>query len=293
MKILYLYDKENKKYDFEEIESSLKKSGHEVTSFDDRNFDIKELMFIANNYDLFLFHHGGVYTDNEINYAISLERLKQILAGIKIKKVCWFFDKVWFLNDRTMEEIIPLTDYVFLNDGNWVRRHNYKNVYELHSGTGKKYTGKKNDKYKADIVFYGEVEGYRKPFIELLKNEYGARFKIFNNVFGQDLADLIASAKIIFAPVVPNEDFYWDNRIYQVLQQGGTLLYPRLYGLSEEGFISGKHYLGYKRPQELKQLIDDYLEKPDKEISKAGQEFVKKFTYIKRLETIWKTLNQK
>lgn len=291
MKILHFYDTENLRYGFfKDIDDSLKEQGHEVTTMNDRDFDIKELMFTANNYDLFLYHHGGIYTDDEINYAISLERLKQILAGIKIKKVCWFFDKGWFLNDRTLETIIPLTDYVFLNDGNWVRRHNYTNVYELHSGTGKKYKGKPKDKYKADVVFYGEVEGYRKPFIDLLKNEFGAKFKIFNNVFGQDLADLIASVKIIFVPVLPNEDFYWDNRIYQVLQQGGLLLYPRLYGLSEEGFVSGRHYLGYKRPQELKQLILDNLKNPNKDIAKAGQEFVKQFSYKDRLNEIWKII---
>ena len=294
MTILYFANINEPKYRFtKDIESSLKKMGYKVETIDDRNFNIQELMEKVNEFDLFLFHQGGIYTDNEINYSISLERLKQMLAGIKCKKVCWFFEKGWFLNDRTLEEIIPLTDFVFLNDGSWVRRHKYENVFELHTGVGKVYQGKPRKEYKSDIVFYGEVFGFRKPFIEMLKQEYGSRFKIFNNVYGQDLADLIASAKIVFSPVQPNDEFYWDNRIYQILGHGGLAVYPKLYGLGEEGFISGKHYIGYKRAHELKSIIQDILGKDNDKIKKEGQRFVKRFNYANRIKELLCQINQK
>ncbi len=294
MKICYFNNLDDPKYGFtKDIESSLIKMGHKVETINDRDFNIQDLMAKVNDFDLFFFHQGGIYTDNEVNYGISLERLKQILSGIKIKKVCWFFDKGWFLNDRTLEEIIPLTDYVFLNDGNWARRHKYENVFELHCGVGEVFKGKPRKEYQHDIIFYGEIYGFKKPFIEMLKEQFGGRFKVFNNVFGQDLADLIASAKMIFVPVQPNEDFYWDNRIYQVLGHGGLIIYPKLYGLEEEGFISGKHYLGYKRAHELKQIIQDNIKTPNIQIAEEGQKFVEKFSYENRLKELWKIINQK
>lgn len=294
MKILYFTNTEDPKYGFtKDIESSLQKIGHIVDVVNDRNFDIKLLMLKAAKSDLFLFHQGGIYTDNIINYQVSLERLRQILTGIKCKKVCWFFDKGWFLNDQTLEEIIPLTDFTFLNDDAWARRHKYENVFCLHAGAGKALKGKPRKEYQCEIAFYGEVYNFRKPFIELLKRNFGSKFKVFSNVFGQDLADLIASAKMIFVPVQPNNDFYWDNRIYQVLAQGGLIIYPRLFGLGEEGFISGKHYIGYKMAHELKQIIADTIKNNNTEIKEEGQQFVERFSYYNRIKELLCKINQK
>lgn len=282
MKILY-FTTNDPKYGFtKEIESSLKTLGHTVETINDQEFDIHKLVEKVNGFDMFLFHQGGIYTDSEINYTISLERLKQLLQVIKCKKVCWFLDKGWFLNNRTLEEIIPLTDYTFLNDGNWARRHKYENVYELHAGAPKPLKGKPREEYKCEIAYYGEIHGFRKPFIDLLKKTYGKEFKIFNNVYGQDLADLITSAKMVFTPVQPNEDFYWCNRIYEILAHGGIAVYPKLEGLKEEGFVSEKHYFGYKRPGELIEIINDVIDGKKTD----GQEFVKQFSYKNRLKEL-------
>ena len=99
-KILYFTNPTEPSYGFtKDIESSLKKLGHKVETINDRDFDIELLLNKAKDSDLFLFHQGGVYTDSEINYSMSIERLKQILSGIQCKKVCWFFEKALFLND--------------------------------------------------------------------------------------------------------------------------------------------------------------------------------------------------
>jgi hypothetical protein len=288
MKIIY-FRTSNPKYGFtKDIESSLKKYG-KVESIDDMNFDIKELVEKAKKADLFFFHHCGVYTDNELNFSVSLERARQILSAIKCKKVCWFPDKGWFLNNTILEEIIPLTDKVFLNDATWARRHKYDNVFPLHMGVGTTLRGKERKEYKCQIAFYGDVLGFRKPYIDMLKKKWGSNFKVYNNLYGQDLADLIASAKVVFVPIFPNDDFYWDNRIYEILGHGGLAVYPRLMGLGEEGIISGKHYVGYKRAHELVQMIKDVIIDTGmrERIRLEGMEIAKKFSYKKRLKELF------
>ena len=95
---------------------------------------------------------------------------------------------------------------------------------------------------------------------------------MFNDVFGQDLADLCVSAKIIVAPDYPSNEFYWSSRFYLTTGLGGFLVHPDLYGLREE-FTEGKHFAGYKGPQELVSTIDYYLEneKAREAIQKEGQ----------------------
>jgi hypothetical protein len=279
-KLKVLYFTNPKKGYTKEIESSLKKLGHKVDVVDDTNFDIKELMAKAYVSDMFLFHQGGIHTENEVDYMVSKVRLKQILEGIKCKKVWWFFEKGWLLNDKTLEDIIPLTTHTFLNDGSWVRRHKYPNVTELHMGAPKPIKGTPREELKCEIAFYGEVYGFRKPFIDLLKKTYGRGFKVFNNV---NVPDLVASAKMIFTPIQPNDDYYWDGRIYEILAHGGIAIYPKLQGLEEEGFVSGKHYMGYKRPHELEAILTDVIMgkvKPD------GQKFVKQFSWENRVRKI-------
>jgi len=294
MKVIYLVNLQDPKYGFcKDLESSLKKK-HQVEVINDRDFKIEEFVDKCNKADLLLYHQGGIWMTNEMDYTMSLERLKQMLQMVKCKKVCWFVEKGWFLNNETLEQTIPLNDLTFLNDETWFRRHKFdkEKVFPLHTACRERVKGEYNEKYKCDIAFYGQVLAYRQPFIDYLKDKYGRKFKVWNFLFGKDLADLIASAKIIFSPIQPNDEFYWDNRIYEVLNQGGVLIYPKLYGLEEEGFEAGKHYLGYKDIKLAVDMMDEYLkdDKKLKEISQQGQKFVKKFTYDARLSEIFKRL---
>jgi len=290
--IVYFADFSEPQYAFtKEIERTLK-TKYKVESVNDRDFDMADLLKKAKKVDLFLFHQGGVHTDTEMNYPVSVERLKQILTAITCKKVCWFTDKVWFLNDKTMEETIPLIDYVFLNDDTWVRRHKYDNVFPLHLATGSALKGLPKKEYACDLAFYGEIYGFNKPYIEFLKSEYGARFKVFPTLIGQDLADLIASAKMIFTPVQPYEEFYWDDRIYQILNHRGLALFPMFEGLKEEGFIAGEHYLGYKMVHQLRGIIDHYLSSREEreKIKEQGYKFIQRFSYEERIKEIMKRI---
>ena len=289
-KIIYLADIDNPKYSFfKDIEAELKK-GNEVEVINDRAFDAQTLVEKCATADMLLFHHGGVYTDTAINFAMSLERIKQILQMVKCKKVCWFLDKVWFLNNSTIEDIAPLTDLILLNDDTWARRHKYENVKTLRCGTPDVKEGEENEKYKCLVSYYGEVFGFTEPYLKAMKKAFGRKFKVFSNVYGKELADLVKSSKFVFVPVQPNDEFYWSHKIYEILALGGCPIFPRLYGLQDEGFVSGEHYLGYKHPQEIKAMVEGTEDTSD--IIKAGKKLVKKYTYANRVKELLKLCNQ-
>ena len=139
-------------------------------------------------------------------------------------------------------------------------------------GIGTVFKGEAKKEFECDIAFAGQVYGERKQFVNVLQHYYGDRFKIFNNVFGKDLADLCVSAKITVAPPFPTDEFYWSSRFYLTTGLGGFLVHPVAYGLKEE-FEEGRHFAGYKGPEELVKTIDYYLknEKARKAIQAEGQ----------------------
>ena len=264
---------------------------------DDREFDYKNLLEITPKADLRLFHHGGIDTSGDLQFSASMERLKQFLYAVRspesvqhqLKKVWWMPDKMWFLNDKMGEDIMPLVNYAFFNDENWVRRHSYENAFGLHMGADPKKQGKYRKEYDLEIAFVGTPFNFRKPFLDRLRQKYGNKFKIFDNVWGHDFLDLCKSAKFIFVPPVPNDEFYWGNRVYETLSAGGCLIHPRLYGLKEEGFEDGIHYLGYKRWDDLEAMLEDHADKKEERdiIVKTGRQLVNNnFTYKQRVGTL-------
>lgn len=274
-----------------DILEALKKMGHKVFPIDETNFDMKTLIETANKSDLFFFHHGGITTTTFFDFQLSLMRLDTILKNLACKKAFWFFDKAIGMGENFLEAIIPIVDYGFLNDDTWIRRNKYANIYPIHLAFGgiTPMIGKYRKEYDYDIVFMGSVYESRVPFIESMKEAFGDRFKIYNDKFGQDFADMCKSAKIIISPKSPFDDFFWSDRVYRTLIAEGFLIHPKLEGLKEE---FGKNILEtYNSWDELIDKIKYWL-KPDKqkerqEIAEKGREFVRKrFSYFGRLKEI-------
>lgn len=297
MKILHFYNKLS--LTDREINSALKKLNHEIIDVDDQEYDIKEVAIKANGCDVFFFQTGGVLTYNELSFHSTLQEFINLLGGINgAKKVMWFPHKVWGMSYQLIPNILPFTDYVFLNDDTWIRRHKYQNVFPLHMGTNDtkmrntatyEEIDKLEKKFDCDIAFAGTVYGPRSVVMDSLKETYGNKFKIYNDVFDKEFRDLCAIAKIIFEPKYPIDDFYWTDRIYRTLGVGGFMLMPRLYGLKEEGLVEGEHYVAYSSWWELKETIDYFLdpknEKMRQGIAKQGRNFViSHFTYKERLK---------
>lgn len=290
LKIIYLgnFGNENSDKTEEHIKDAFEQLGHEVVAIKESSFTADDILAVKDP-DLFLFHKGGL----SVNF--PLETLIKVLNYLTCKKVFWYFDKVFPDREEYIESIADYVDIGFLTDDTYLRRHKFKNLFCLRQGIGQEETslGSLKKEYECDIAFTGNIYSEDRRQMEmLLKSIYGDKFKVFDNVFNRDLYDLCASAKIVLAPMYPNDEFYWSSRIYMVLGSGGFLIHPDLYGLKEE-FEEGKHFAGYKTIKEMKDTIDFFLEhKPERKmIQQEGyQHCIENYTYQNRVEEMLKKI---
>jgi len=264
----------------ERIDDALENLGYKVIKINENESMSKILEYDA---DVLLFFKAGSESGRE------LAEIEKNLKAFKGHKICIHWDKIWGGRQNYIQSIAPLTDLIFLSDGDFVRSNNYLNVYELPQATcveKSKSCGKEKEEYKIPIVFPGNIYGGREEFAKGLLSRYGSMFKVVINVFDDNLTDLCESAKIIVSPAYPQADFYWSNRVYQIIGRGGFLIMPRLEGLTKE-FKEGKHIEFYRSPNELFSKIDYYLEHEDERnrIRKAGQKYcLENYTYEKTLK---------
>lgn len=273
----------------QEILVSLKRVA-DVSVFDIKKFDMKDLLETANKSDIFLFH-GQVVAPDEITQLMMLERITVILDAIKppCKKVMWFIEKVWINRGITVDRLLPGVDVAFFTDETFARRMKEPNIFALHPAAPNKwFKGVFKKDLSCDIAYVGHLYGSRMNEYEFLKDKFGDSVKFFDNKFGQDLADVCVSAKVMVVPNFPFDDFCWSDRIYTYLAYGGMPFHPRAYGLKEEGFLDGKHYVDFQTEQDfvagITMMIDKGSDKFRKEIIKNGQKLIKSFcTYDARV----------
>lgn len=284
MKIIYFANFENRYSDTTEkhISSAFTKLGHEVVQINERDFDIEKIISLRG--DLFLFHKGGDLT------GLPVTKLIELLNKLTIPKVCWYFDKAWEGREYWLEAVIPYTNFTFMSDGSFIKRHNYPNLFYLNQGIGTDdiTLGTPKPQYDCDVAFVGATYGERLKLCSLLKQRYGDRFKVFKYSFGRNLYDLCATAKIIVAPKWPSTDFYWSSRVYMITGSGGFMLHPRLEGLKEE-FENKKNIAFYHDIESLFEKIDYYLEHEEerKAIQQAGYELTTtKYSYLERVKSL-------
>ena len=110
-------------------------------------------------------------------------------------------------------------------------------------------------------MFAGGVGGggaARQSMIDELRERYGGRFTVVNRFHQKQLADMIASHKIVIAPDSPITHDYWSNRVYLTLGFGGFLLHPRCRKL-EEHYTDGKHLVMYEDRDKFWEYLNCYL----------------------------------
>ncbi len=211
------------------------------------------------------------------------------ISQITCKKVFWYFDLVHsddpLLAERSLvrvkwfREVMPHVDLAFMTDGQWIinqrdegfEDHKYR---WLMQGADERYITKMErqpNTSQPPILFTGTPNhgSERVAQIELLKSHYKDRFQVLGGdsprlrKHQHELAQIIANAKIVIAPIGPVGDFYWSNRIYLTLGFGGFLLHPTCTGIPsinrEYPYISGIDYVSYDGTEHLIELIDKYL----------------------------------
>lgn len=273
----------------EAIEWAFGQEGYETQRFDEKNFDEEEL--INSDADILLFFKGTKFAHS--GNGLPTDDLAILLSKIPYKKVRWYFDKVDINEERfyDLHKITPLTDLTLITDRQFINRNNYINLLPLKFGIDERWikSGVQKEEYKTDIVFTGSIYGDRFEWVSKLKEIYGDRFTVFSDVFDLDLNDLAASAKIIVAPIYPQNDLYWSGRIYHLLSRGAFLIHPQFHELDLK---DGKHFIGYYDYKEMFEKIDEYLEKPKKraKIAKQGQKEMWNHTFRHTIKDMMKKL---
>lgn len=242
------------------------------------------------------------------HFAGSEEAIK-LLREHGIVTVGWlfdlFFDVPLFFGRRQLTNNAFRADITCMTDGGHQDKWKEFNVNHklLRQGIHEPdaFFGTTDEKIPP-ILFFGTYSYQeRMDLIDKLRAEYGDDFRHYGRggnvreIRGPALNNIISGAKIVVGDSMP-ADYYWSNRIYEMLGRGAFLLHPYVKGLETE-FEDGVHYVSYKYGNfyDLKEKLTYYLNHPEEreKIKKAGHELVKtKYTYQKRCEKLIEYVNE-
>lgn len=269
------------------IAHALDTLGHKVTRIQEKK-GIRVLDPRYANTDLVLFHKW---------YDLD------IIKKIPYPKVFWYFDLVNYADNgiqtrcqeriRWMHNTTPYVDLGFCTDGDWVNQDRTKKLICLRQGADIRKVGMGTpSEERTPILFTGiktNAGNQRANFVATMASRYGNKFlHKSEGVYGKELADLIASSRIVVAPDSPVTDNYWSNRVYLTLGFGGFLLHPLCQQLQGH-YTHGKQIIYYEGRRDLYDRIEYYLYNPTdrKAISQAALErTIKEHTYTHRVETL-------
>lgn len=264
MKVIYVAKHNSGDNDDEgSIAFALERLGHEVIRIHER----KGHKALKQAGDFVLFHKWEDITS---------------LARLKVPAVCWFFDLIshtdstlrarWHSRTQWLESILPHCLLGFLTDGDAVARDQTGKLVHLLQGADERVLGPGTPRpeHACDLLFTGTPRHgrAREEHVAELRSVYGSRFCVLGEGgpqtrrHGRELADILASAKIVVAPDGPQTDLYWSNRVYLTLGFGGFLLHPWCAGLAKH-YTDGVEIAYYRDRAHFHERVRYYLEQPD------------------------------
>jgi FkbM family methyltransferase len=115
--------------------------------------------------------------------------------------------------------------------------------------------GTPRPEFEADVTFIGGRSRYwaewlwRCQLLDAVADRYGGRFlhlgpEVGCSVRQEDLADAIASAKVILGDSFMTSSPYWSDRVPETMARHGALVHPLL--PPESGFVGGRDYAPYE-----------------------------------------------
>ncbi len=199
-------------------------------------------------------------------------------------------------------------DHVFTPDGDPITQtwfaskgvnHHWMPPAVAHDETDR---GTWRPQYDYDVVFVGSrayhpEHPWRGQLIRFLERRYGERFQLFDHhppVRDRDLNDLYATARVVVGDslTLPGRTRYVSDRLMETLGRGGFLIFPRVPGLEELGFVEGKHLWLYELGDldSVAEKVDAALALPETErrlVAWNGQRLVRaRHTYVHRAAEI-------
>lgn len=165
-----------------------------------------------------------------------------------------------------MADVVPLVDFGFLTDGDFVAKDKNGKLRWLPQGFDERLPAMNpRDTPRVPILFTGIGHGggtQRVDFVEMMKGVYGGDFHhVPRGLHGPHLARAISETAIVVAPDSPVTNAYWSNRVFVTLGLGGFLLHPYCAKLTEQ-YAAGEEIVYYRDRAELHTLIQHYLAHP-------------------------------
>jgi Glycosyl transferases group 1 len=209
--------------------------------------------------DLYLFHH---WSDHDA------------IAQLPGPKVFWYFDLVDWPQDKTLERrnksrrdwmarMIPLVDWGFCTDGDWVANDSSGKLSWLPQGADGRIAGSLGiGKPSSPITFFGIRGGggmARESWVDELHLRWSGRFRhVPFGVHGQALKEEISRSSIVLAPDSPVTNRYWSNRVWLMLGFGAFLIHPYSRGL-EYYYKDDNEIIYYATRDQMSGLIEYWL----------------------------------
>jgi len=221
------------------------------------------------------------------------------LTGYKklpVTNALWALDVYRFDQRKFMLWLKDDFDYIFSSQKNFVDIFNPAKSFWLPYACDPEVHKKFELPKIYDIVFVGntniDIYSERVRLLKLIAEKFN--LKVFNNVYGADLAKIYSQAKIVFNKSADGEI---NMRIFEAMSCGSLLITDHI--KRETGieylFQDKQHLVFYDNEKDLLEKIDYYL-KHDKEREKIAlcghMEVIQKHTYEHRAKTMLKIMTK-
>jgi len=220
-------------------------------------------------------------------------RLPHGLVNSKIPTACFSIDTFHYTSYRT--QISMLFDYAFVFHPGFdeiFQKAGHPKAYCLPHAVECELFDQPELERIYDIGWVGRLDGefykLRRRVINVLKSSFTMN-DIGRYYNPEEMAQIYRQSKIVIN--LSRDDYLKDAnlRCFEVMAAGALLITPIPSELSSLGFTEGLHYIAFKEENELYELVEFYLNHPQKrnEISNAARSLVLgEHTYDNRAQTM-------
>lgn len=276
-----------------DLARTMEKMGHKVVRLQESDPGFN---YLISGDDLFFWVHTHGWDRPWISDALAMA------IRSHVPTVMFHLDRFWGLNELDDRENqigkhpMWACDYCFTADGGNDARFKTAGVNHYWSPPAIAerwcYRGTYNPELACDIAFVGSESyhpeyAFRGELIRWLRETYGGRFRLVQDIRGPRLNDLYASVKVVVGDsCFAGADRYWSDRVPETSGRGGFLLHPSTVGQC----ISHAYYYNLNNlHQEIEHYVSNH-EMREAYIRCCMDHVIHHDTYTHRLEKIFETV---